>query len=95
MPLIGPENSLALGAIVFGLAWFGFWIDRQRISRFLPGVPWVIAGGVLLSNTGIIPREAPALGFVGQYLLPLGVALLLFKADLRQVLSQGSRVLPA
>jgi uncharacterized membrane protein len=95
MPLIASGNSLALGAVVFGLAWFGFWIDRQPVARYLPGVPWVIAGGVLLSNTGVIPREAPALGFVGQYLLPLGVALLLFKADLRQVLSQGGRVLPA
>jgi len=95
MPLIGADNSLALGAVVFGLAWLGFWIDRQPISRVVPGVPWVIAAGVLLSNTGIIPREAPAYGFVGQYLLPLGVPLLLFKANLRTVVSQSGLVLPA
>ena len=95
MPLIPADDSLALGAVIFGLAWFGFWIDRQPFSRIVPGVPCVIAAGVLLSNTGLIPREAPAYGFTGQYLLPLGVALLLFKANLRSVLAEGGRVIPA
>ena len=95
MPLVSADDSLAVGAVIFGLAWLGFWIDRQPFSRIVPGVPCVIAAGVLLSNTGIIPREAPAFGFTGQYLLPLGVALLLFKANLRSVLAEGGRVIPA
>lgn len=95
MPLIAADNSPALAAIIFSLAWLGFWIDRQPVSRYIPGVPWVIAAGVLLSNTGIIPREAPAYGFVGQYLLPMGIPLLLFKANLRNVFSQSGWVLPA
>jgi uncharacterized membrane protein len=95
MPLIAADNSPALAAVIFSLAWLGFWIDRQPISRYVPGVPWVIATGVLLSNTGIIPREAPAFAFVGQYLLPMGIPLLLFKANLRNVFSQSGWVLPA
>ncbi|HLF29626.1 MAG TPA: DUF819 family protein [Xanthomonadales bacterium] len=95
MPIISADSTTALAAIIFGLAWLGFWVDGKPISRVIPGVPWVIGIGLLLSNTGIIPSEAPAYGFVGQYLLPLGVPFLLFKANLRSVFSDGGWVLPA
>lgn len=93
MPHVAVDDSVTLGAILFALAWLGFWIDRQPIASKVPGVPWVIGTGLLLSNSGVIPVEAPAYGFVGQYLLPLGVALLLFKANIRKVFSTGGRVL--
>lgn len=95
MPQVSAENSMALAAILFGLAWLGFWIDQRPIASKVPGVPWVIGSALLLSNIGVIPLEAPAYGFVGQYLLPLGVALLLFKADIRNVFRTGGRVLVA
>lgn len=95
MPIISADSTTALAAIIFGLAWLGFWIDGKPISRILPGVPWVIGIGLVLSNTGVIPSEAPAYGFVGQYLLPLGVPFLLFKANLRSVFTDGGWVLPA
>lgn len=95
MPHIQPDNSAALAAVLFALAWLGFWIDRQPFSSKIPGVPCVIAGGLLLSNFGLIPLEAPAYGFVGQYLLPLGVPFLLFKANLRNIVREGGVVLIA
>lgn len=95
MPLIAASQTVALATVIFGLAWLGFWIDRKPIASRVPGVPWVIAGGLLLSNTGVIPNEAPVYGFVGQYLLPLGVACLLFKANLRAIFSLSGWVLVA
>jgi len=95
VPIISADNHTALAAIIFGLAWLGFWIDGKPISKVLPGVPWVIGTGLILSNTGVIPGEAPAYGFVGQYLLPLGVPFLLFKANLRSLFRDGGWVLPA
>lgn len=95
MPIIPAESHTILAAIIFGLAWLGFWIDGKPMAKVLPGVPWVIGIGLLLSNTGVIPNEAPAYGFVGQYLLPLGVPFLLFKANLRSLFSDGGWVLPA
>jgi uncharacterized membrane protein len=95
MPHIAADNSMALAAILFGLAWIGFWVDSKPISSKIPGVPCVIASGLLLSNIGIIPHEAPAYGFVGQFLLPLGVSLLLFKANLRHMFREGGLVLAA
>lgn len=95
MPIIPAESNTILAAIIFGLAWLGFWIDGKPMAKVLPGVPWVIGIGLLLSNTGVIPNEAPAYGFVGQYLLPLGVPFLLYKANLRSLFSDGGWVLPA
>ena len=94
MSLIPAESTTALAAVIFGLAWLGFWADRNRYTRTFSGVPFVLTGALLLSNVGIIPMEAPAYGFVGQYLLPAGIPLLLFKANIRTVLTEGAKVLP-
>ncbi len=95
MPLIAADNLTALGAVLFGLAWLGFWADRHPVARRISGVPWVIGTGLILSNFGVIPLESPAYGFVGQYILPLGIPFLLFKANLRSLFTQGGWVLPA
>jgi uncharacterized membrane protein len=95
MPHIRPDDAAALAAVLFALTWLGFWIDRQSFSSKLPGVPCVIAAGLVLSNLGVIPLEAPTYGFVGEYLLPLGVPFLLFKANLRNILRDGGWVLVA
>ena len=95
MPFIHADNLTALAAVIFALAWLGFWIDGKPIASKVPGVPWVIGVGLLLSNTGVIPNESPAYGFVGQYLLPLGVSFLLFKANLRSIFTEGGWVLSA
>jgi uncharacterized membrane protein len=92
--LISADNTTALAAVIFGLAWLGFWADRNRYTRKFSGVPWVLTIGLLLSNFRVIPHEAPAFGFVGQYLLPLGVPFLLFKANLRNLFTDGRWVLP-
>jgi uncharacterized membrane protein len=95
MPHIAADNLTALAAVLFGLAWLGFWADRHPIARKVSGVPWVLTAGLVLSNSGVIPLESPAYGFVGQYILPLGIPFLLFKANLRTVFKEGGWVLPA
>lgn len=95
MPHIAADNLPALAAVLFGLAWLGFWAERHPIAGKVSGVPWVIFGGLVLSNTGVIPLESPAYGFVGQYVMPLGIPFLLFKANLRSVFTQGGWVLSA
>lgn len=51
--------------------------------------------GQAASNMGIIPFEAPAYSLFMQYLLPLAVPLLLFRADLRRVISSSGTLLLA
>ena len=94
-PLIAADDVFAMGAAIVGLAWFGFWIDKTWLGRKTSGVVWVLILGMALSNTHILPFKSATYDFVGAYLVPLSIPLLLFKADLRRVLTDGGPVLAA
>lgn len=51
--------------------------------------------GLAASNFGIIPYEAPAYSVFLEFLLPLTVPLLLFRADLRRVIRSTGTLLLA
>ncbi len=93
MTIIGPDDIFALGTVLVGLAWFGFWADGNRLGKTTSGVLWVIMGGVALSNFGVVPFKAPVYDFVGGYLVPLAIPLLLYKADLRRILRESGPVI--
>jgi uncharacterized membrane protein len=93
MSLIPNDNVFALGAILFGLAWLGFWIDTHPIGKKTSGVVWVLGAAMLLSNTHIIPLTSPAYDFVGGSLVPLAIPLLLLKGDLRKIFRESGGVM--
>lgn len=94
MPIISDDNIFALVAVLFALAFLGFWTDRHSKASRIPGVVWILGVAILLSNTGVIPLEAPVYGFVGGYIMPLGIPLLLYRANIRQIFREGGMVLP-
>lgn len=51
--------------------------------------------GLAASNLGIIPYEAPAYSIVLEFLLPLSIPLLLFRADLLNVIRSTGKLLLA
>lgn len=51
--------------------------------------------GLAASNLGIISSQAPAFAVVLNFLLPLAVPLLLFRADLRRVVQSTGKLLLA
>ena len=93
MSIISDQNILALGAILFGLAWLGFWIDTTPLGKKTSGVVWVIAVAMLLSNLKLIPFSSSSYDFVGGTLVPLAIPLLLFKADLRKIFRESGPVM--
>jgi len=93
MSLLADDNVFALGAILFGLAWVGFWIDTHPIGKKTSGVVWVLALAMLLSNTRIIPLTSPTYDFVGSSLVPLAIPLLLLKGDLRKIFRESGGVM--
>ena len=93
MSIISDQNILALGAILFGLAWLGFWIDTTGLGKKTSGVVWVIAAAMVLSNFKLIPFSSPSYDFVGGTLVPLAIPLLLFKADLRKIFRESGPVM--
>lgn len=51
--------------------------------------------GLAASNLGIISSNAPAFSIVLEFLLPLAVPLLLYRADLRRVIKSTGALLLA
>ena len=94
MPLLADE-ALWLATIIFGLAWMGFVVDHHPLGRRVSGVVFVLVSSMILSNTGILPITAPLYDFVGQYLVPLAIPLLLLHGDLRRIFRESGRVMYA
>ncbi len=91
--MIPSDNVFALGAVLFGLVWLGFWVDGHPIGRKTPGVVWILVISMLLSNFGGIPLTSPSYDFVGAKLVPLAIPLLLMKADLRKIFRESGAVM--
>lgn len=60
--------------------------EKTKIGSMVSAALVSILVGLAASNLGIIPYKAPAYSIVFQYILPLTIPLLLFRADLRQVI---------
>ncbi len=91
--MITADNIFAIGALLFGLAWLGFWIDVSPLGKKTSGVIWVLVVGMILSNIGVVPLKSPVYDFVGKNLVPLAIPLLLFKADLREIFTKSGAVM--
>lgn len=93
MTLIAADNFFLMGALLFSLAWLGFWIDGHPLGKKTSGVLWVICIAMLLSNVQIISFKAPIYDFIGGSLVPLAIPLLLFKADLFKIFRESGPVM--
>ena len=93
MPLIGAADTAPLMGILFALAALGFWVDGHRQLQKTSGALWIIVCGVLLSNFHITPFESASYGFVFDYLLPMAIPLLLFKANLVLIFRESGKVM--
>ncbi|MDG1987121.1 MAG: DUF819 family protein [Halieaceae bacterium] len=91
--MITADNIFAIGALLFGLAWLGFWIDVSPLGKKTSGVIWVLVVGMIMSNIGAVPLKSPVYDFVGGNLVPLAIPLLLFKADLREIFTKSGAVM--
>lgn len=68
--------------------------ESTRVGCMLSGAVVSTLMGLVASNLGFVPASAPAYSVAMDYLLPLAVPLLLFRADLRRIIrSTGSLLL--
>ena len=93
MTLIPADNIYAISAVLFALAYLGFWIDRHPIGRKTSGVVWVLVAGMLLSHFKVIPYGSPVHDFIGGYVVSLAIPLLLFKANVVKIVRESGRVM--
>lgn len=95
MPLIGPDQTFALGAAIMVIVAFGLWAEGRPWGRRLGGPLLLLAVAMAASNTGLIPYSAPIYGTVAGLLVPLAIPLLLMRADFRTIFSESGPMLLA
>ncbi|KAJ0471239.1 hypothetical protein HanIR_Chr14g0727541 [Helianthus annuus] len=85
-PLISPDDNWGTWTALFATGAFGLWSEKTKIGRMISAALVSILLGLAASNIGIIPHEAKAYSVVMEYLLPLTIPLMLFRADMRDVI---------
>jgi uncharacterized membrane protein len=92
MTLIGPENDFALMAALFVIAGGAFLAEKTRFGCHLTGAVIAILAAIAAANLRIIPHSAPAFDFVFSYFVPVLIPLFLFKANLRHMIFETTRM---
>jgi len=90
--LISPDNDFALMAALFVIAGGAFLAEKTRIGSHLTGAPIAILVAIAAANLQLIPHAAPAYDFVFSYFVPVLIPLFLFKANLRKMLFETTRM---
>ena len=91
--LIDPGNTWLLWCVVTAVAAAGLWAETTRIGLKISGAVVALLSGLILSNVGILPAQAPVYSNVLSYGLPLAIPLLLFQADIKRIVRESGRVL--
>lgn len=92
MTLISPDNDFGLMAALFVISGGAFLAEKTRIGSHLTGAVIAILTAIAAANMKIIPHSAPAFDFVFSYFVPVLIPLFLFKADLRHMLFETTRM---
>ncbi|KAK9672600.1 hypothetical protein RND81_12G111400 [Saponaria officinalis] len=94
-PLISANDQWGTWTALFATAAFGFWSEKTKVGSALSGSLVATLVGLAASNLGIIAADAKAYSVVMEFLLPLAVPLLLFRADIRRVIVSTGKLLLA
>jgi len=92
MTLISPENNFAMMAALFVIAGASFLAEKTRIGSHLTGAVIAILAAIAAANLQIIPHSAPAYDFVFSYFVPVLIPMFLFKANLRKMMFETTRM---
>ena len=92
MTLIPADNHFALMAALFVIAGASFLAERTRIGSHLTGAVIAILAAIAAANLKVIPHSAPAFDFVFSYFVPVLIPLFLFRANLRHMIFETTRM---
>ena len=92
MTLVPADNHFALMAVLFVIAGASFVAERTRIGAHLTGAVIAILTAIAAANLGVIPHSAPAFDFVFGYFVPVLIPLFLFRANLRHMIFETTRM---
>ncbi len=92
--LISADNSWALWAILVSIAAVSIYLEQTY--KWASKVTGAIIGLILamfLANIRVIPTEAATYDIVWGYVVPLGIPLLLFNANIKKIWRESGRML--
>jgi len=72
---------------------FGVWSERTRVGQYLSGPVVTMLVTLVLSNVGIIPTTSSVYDTIWAYLVPVGIALLLFQANMLRLIRDSGKLL--
>lgn len=91
--LIPATDHATLWALIALGTALAIWLEQNfRWAAKLSAPVLALLIAMLLSNTRVVPAESPAYDFVGDWLVPLAIPLLLFRANLREIVHSGGRM---
>src|SRR5687767_2027367 len=92
--LIKPDDYSTLWAVLITGTCLSIWLEQKyRWAAKLSGPVVALLIAMALSNTGIMPTDSPAYDFVGTWLIPLAIPLLLFRANVFHIFRTTGRML--
>ncbi|KAH7538091.1 hypothetical protein FEM48_Zijuj03G0162400 [Ziziphus jujuba var. spinosa] len=95
-PLVSPQDQWGNWTALLAAGAFGIWSEKNtKIGSALSGALVSTLVGLAASNLGLISNNAPAYSVVLEFLLPMAVPLLLYRADLRRVIKLTGALLLA
>lgn len=90
--LIKPDDHASLWAVIAVGTAGSIWLEQNyRWAARLSGPVVALMIGMLLSNLRIIPMSAPAYDFIGTWLVPLAIPLLLFRANIFNIIRDSGK----
>jgi uncharacterized membrane protein len=94
MTLFSPEDTWPLFALMMAGTALAIWMEQRfRWGAKISGPVIALLIAMVLSNAHVMPAEAPAYDFVGAWLVPIALPLLLFRADFRQIARATGRLM--
>ncbi|XP_057445985.1 uncharacterized protein LOC130738098 isoform X1 [Lotus japonicus] len=94
-PIVSPDDHWGIWSTLFTIGAFGLWSEKTKIGSMVSAALVSTLVGLAASNLGILPHNAPAYSIVLEFLLPLIIPLLLFGANLYQVVRSTGTLLLA
>ena len=87
------QNTWLIWAILAGWSGFSIWAaNRTKVGKYLGYVNMGILGGLVLVNIGLVPSSHSAYSTVSNYLVPIGICLMLFMANLKELVKCGLKL---
>ncbi|MCW5602801.1 DUF819 family protein [Nitrosomonas sp.] len=79
-------------AALFAIASLAILAEKTRIGAQLTGAVITILGAIVAANLKVIPHASTSYDFVFEYFVPVLIPLFLFKADLRRMFFETTRM---